>query len=473
MRASDLAGYDLLGLAVLLRTRQLSPVELTEACLERIQAVNPTINVFLTVTAELARREARTAEARIMRGDYLGPLHGIPYAAKDLLCTKGIRTSCASRILADFVPDFDATVVERLRAAGAILVGKTHLHEFAFGLTNLNPHYGPARNPWDPARITGGSSGGSAAAVAASCVPLALGSDTGGSIRIPAALCGVTGLKPTYGRVSKHGVFPLAWSLDHVGPLAKTAADAAAALAVLAGADPRDPACLAEPVPDYLAALEGDLAGMTIGVPEGLFYEVADPVVLALVRASAETFARLGAEVRPVAIPELETMTKACLVILSAEAASALGPFHRGHPRELGADVKARLDGAATHLASHYVDATRHRRRAQEHFAAAFREVDLLLTPTTSVPATILSETAVNLEGAEVPVGLALTRCTRIYNLLGLPAASLPCGLTPRGLPVGLQLAGPPLAEAVVLKAAHLYQRDGFRISAWPEPAGA
>ncbi len=249
MRASDLAGYDLLGLAVLLRTRQLSPVELTEACLERIQAVNPTINVFLTVTAELARREARTAEARIMRGDYLGPLHGIPYAAKDLLCTKGIRTSCASRILADFVPDFDATVVERLRAAGAILVGKTHLHEFAFGLTNLNPHYGPARNPWDPARITGGSSGGSAAAVAASCVPLALGSDTGGSIRIPAALCGVTGLKPTYGRVSKHGVFPLAWSLDHVGPLAKTAADAAAALAVLAGADPRDPACLAERSP--------------------------------------------------------------------------------------------------------------------------------------------------------------------------------------------------------------------------------
>ncbi|MGD9123831.1 MAG: amidase [Desulfarculaceae bacterium] len=468
MSALDLSRHDLLSLAALIGKKEISPVELVQACLERIHSLNPRINAFLTLCEDSALEQAKQAQAEILKGAYRGPLHGIPYAAKDLICTKGIRTTCASQILADHVPDFDATVVEKLRKAGAVLIGKSHLHEFAFGLTNHNPHYGPARNPWDPDRITGGSSGGSAAAVASGCVPLGLGTDTGGSIRIPGSLCGLTGLKPSYGRVSKYGVFPLAWSLDHLGPLTRTAADAVAVLGVLAGHDPKDPSSIEEPVGDYPAALQGGLSGLVMGVPDTMYFEQIDPEVKSLVEAAAGRFRDLGAQVRPIHIPDLDKAATATLLILSSEAASSLGKYHREQGEKLGADVRSRLDAGATHLATHYLDAMRYRRRVQDHFSRAFKEVDLLLTPGVSIPATKIEDGTVNLDGVDIPVGIALTRCTRIYNLLGLPSAVTPCGLNSQGLPVALQLAGRPFAEATVLRAVHAYQQEGFSIKDWP-----
>jgi aspartyl-tRNA(Asn)/glutamyl-tRNA(Gln) amidotransferase subunit A len=469
MNAIDLTRSDIVGLSKLIRKKEISPVELIKTCLDRIQATNPQTNAFLTILEEEALEAAQRAEEEIMRGDYSGPLHGIPFAAKDLYCTAGIKTSCASKILEDYVPDYNATVITRLLNAGAILIGKAHMHEFAFGTTNLNAHYGHARNPWDHSRITGGSSGGSGAAVASSCVPLALGSDTGGSIRIPAALCGTVGLKPTFGRVSKYGLFPVAWSLDHAGPLTKTAADAAIALNAMAGYDAKDPSAIDEPVPDYYAALAGDIQGIRIGVPDTHYFEKIAPEVKAAVEKSFSGFESSGAEVRPVHIPELEEASAATLLILSSEAASAWEKYHKTRPEEIGEDVRARLDTGALHLATHYINAQRFRRRMQKRFAQLFEEVDLLLTPGVSITAPRIEDATVYIDGEEIPVNAALTRCTRIYNLMGLPSVGVPCGLSGAGLPIGLQIAGKPFDEGTVLRVAHVYQTEIFAIAAWPQ----
>ena len=470
MTGLDIRQMDLLSLADGLRKKEISPVELAKACLDRIEALNEKTNAFITITRELALEQAARAEQEILKGEYKGPLHGMPYAAKDLFETKGVRTTCGSTILYENFPQKDAAVVEKLARAGAVLVGKTNMHEFAFGLTNHNTHYGHAKNPWDTERVTGGSSGGSGAAVASGCVPMALGTDTGGSIRIPSSLCGLTGLKPTYGRVSKYGVYPLSWTLDHVGPLTRTAADAAATLNVLAGYDERDPGSADHPVTDYVKALETDLQGMVIGWVDSLFFEMMDPEVKALVEAAKERFQELGAKVVPVSVPDLDKAAQATLLILSSEAASALSGHHRNHPDKLGADVKSRLDAGALHLATHYVDAMRWRRKTQEGFARAFTEVDLLLTPGSSITAPLIKDAAVNLEGVDVPVGVALTRCTRIFNLMGLPSLVLPCGFDQKGLPAALQLTGRPFDEAGVLAAGHAYQKSCFKMENWPEP---
>ena len=455
-------------LSELIAKREISPVEVINAFLERIEAVQKKINIFITVLEREARRAAQQAEDEIVKGHYRGPLHGIPLAAKDLFFTAGVKTTCGTRILADFVPEENATVISRLIEAGAILVGKTNMHEFAFGTTNLNNHYGHARNPWNSDHITGGSSGGSAAAIAGSCALLTLGTDTGGSIRIPSALCGTVGLKPTFGRVSKYGVYPLCWSLDHPGPMTRTVADAAIALSFMAGYDPKDPCSKDVPVRGYYSCLTGDIKGVRVGVPDTFYFDQIEPEVKAGVKKAIDGLKDLGAEVRPVRIPDLDEASTAALLILSSEAASCLEKFHRTRPSDIGEDVRARLDLGALHLATHYVKAQRVRRIVQENFSRVLTEVDVLVTPGVSITAPRLEESIVRLDDDDVPVGVALTRCTRIYNLVGLPSVSVPVGLSQAGLPIGIQIAGRPFDEELVLRVAEAYERHIYQPSQWP-----
>jgi len=452
----------------LIRKKEISPVEVIDVFLQRIGAVQKRINAFITVLDREAREAAKRAEEEIAKGYYRGPLHGIPFAAKDLFFTAGVKTTCGSRILGDFVPEENGTVISRLIEAGAILVGKTNMHEFAFGTTNLNNHYGHARNPWNSEHMTGGSSGGSAAALAGSCVLLTLGTDTGGSIRIPSALCGTVGLKPTYGRVSKYGVYPLCWSLDHPGPMTRTVADAAIALRFMAAYDPKDPCSKEMPVTDYYSGLTGDIKGVRIGVPDTFYFEQIEPEVGAGARKAIDGLKDLGAEVRPVTIPDLDDAAAATLLILSSEAASCLEKFHRTRPNDIGDDVRARLDLGALQLATHYVKAQRVRRIAQENFSRVLKEVDVLVTPGVSITAPRLEKSTVRLDDDDVPIGVALTRCTRIYNLVGLPSVSVPVGLSLAGLPIGIQIAGRPFDEELVLRVADAYERHIYQPSEWP-----
>jgi aspartyl-tRNA(Asn)/glutamyl-tRNA(Gln) amidotransferase subunit A len=452
----------------LIGKKEISPVEVIDAFLERIEAVQKKINAFITVSEKEARKAAKQAEEEIMKGRYRGPLHGIPMAPKDLFFTAGIKTTCGTRILADFVPEENGTVISRLIQAGIILIGKTNMHEFAFGTTNLNNHYGHARNPWNPEHMTGGSSGGSGAALAGSCALLTLGTDTGGSIRIPSALCGTVGVKPTYGRVSKYGVYPLCWSLDHPGPMTRTVADAAIALGVMAGYDPKDPCSKEVPVGDYFSGLTGEIKGVRIGVPDTFYFEQIEPEVEAGAKKAIDGLKDLGAEVRPVRIPDLDEAAAATLLILSSEAASCLEKFHRTQPDDIGDDVRIRLDLGAMHLATHYVKAQRVRRIAQENFSRVLKEVDVLVTPGVSIAAPRLEESTVRLDGNELPVGVALTRCTRVYNLVGLPSVSVPVGLSQAGLPIGIQIAGRPFEEELVLRVADAFERRVYQPTDWP-----
>jgi aspartyl-tRNA(Asn)/glutamyl-tRNA(Gln) amidotransferase subunit A len=459
MNPVDPARWTISTLAKAIARKELSPVEVVRAFLERIEAHDRQINAFITLLPEQALKSARKAEKEILAGRYLGPLHGIPFAAKDLFFVKGVRNTCGSKILADFVPKYDAAVIERLSSAGAILLGKLNMHEFANGPTSVNPHYGPVRNPWDPRRITGGSSGGSTAALAASFALLTVGSDTGGSIRIPSALCGCTGLKPTYGRISRYGAYPLSWSLDHPGPMAKTAADVALAMNVLAGRDHRDPATSSAPVPDYVRALRGGLERIRVGVPTGYFFEDLDPEVRASVKRAIADLEQLGADVQRISIPHLPEASTATSVIIFAEMAAALEKWNVTRAADLGDDVRARLIQGAAIPASLYLKAQRFRRMIQEDFAAAFRKVDVLVTPQLPITAPLIGQATVSFGKTVEPVPAALTRLTRTYNLVGIPGLSVCCGFSASGMPIGLQIASRPFAEDVVLKVAHVYER--------------
>ncbi len=451
----DLAYLSIEALGERLRRRELSPVEITRLYLDRIAALDPTLHAFITVTGAQALADAATAEREIAADQYRGPLHGVPLAIKDLFYTAGVRTTAGSRILADFVPTEDATVVARLRAAGALSVGKTNMEEFAYGATSLNPHYGECRNPWDPERIAGGSSGGSAAAVAAALCAGALGSDSGGSIRQPAALCGLVGLKPTYGRVSKHGVVPLSWSQDHVGPMTRTVRDAALLLQALAGHDPRDPASSAAPVPAYLDGIEAGVAGLRLGLPRDFFFERVDPATEAAVRGAAATLAGLGGRLDDVPLPQAAAAFAAGAAILFAEATSYHERWLRTRPGDYDPAVRARLEVGSALLATDYLKAQRARRLLVEQTVRLFDGVDVLLTPTAAVPAPRRDEHLIRWpDGTEEDVRGATLRFTRVFNLLGFPAVSVPCGMTTSGLPLGLQIVGRPFAEATVLRVA-------------------
>ena len=441
-----------------LRCRALSPVELTRAYLERIQRQDGDLLAYITVLPAQAMATARAAEQEIAQGHYRGPLHGIPIALKDLVMTRGIRTTCGSRILGAWVPEADATVARRLSEAGAILLGKLNMHEFAYGPTGVNPHYGTPRNPWDRTRMPGGSSSGSGVAVAADLCAGALGTDTGGSVRIPAALCGIVGLKPTYGRVSRAGVIPLAWSLDHVGPMTRTVADAALLLQVLAGHDPADPSTAAVPVPEYRRALEGEIRGLRLGLPKDLFFERLDPEVRAAVLAAARSLEGLGASVEEVPLPRIAHAGPASFAIIAAEATAYHEPYLKIRAAEYGADVRARLTTGQFVLATQYLKAQRARQVIRAEVDATLRQVHALLFPTTPIPAPPLEARGVTVDGLTEDVRGWLIRCTRPINVTGHPALSVPCGFTSGGLPIGLQLVGRYFDEATLLRIGHAFE---------------
>jgi len=443
----------LLEAAAALRRRETSSVELTEGALDRIARLNPVTNAILTVMAESARAQALQADAELARGQGRGPLHGIPVALKDLFYTKGVRTTGGSKLFAQFVPDHDAAVVESLAGGGAVLVGKAGMHELAYGITSSNPHFGAIRNPWDRDRIPGGSSGGSAASVAAGMVFMAMGSDTGGSIRIPASFCGVVGLKPTFGRVSRYGAMPLGFSLDHMGPLTRSVRDAAAVLNIIAGYDRRDDTSSRRPVENYVPEAEPSLRGLRIGLPENFYFERLDPDVDQAVRGAFHTAESRGAQVVPLRVPDIAAINTVGRMILLAEASALMEP-HLAQRDQFGADVLALLDQGRLLPATDYVNAQRLRRAMQREFAALWPRVDCLFTPTTPITAPRIGETSTTIGGETEDVRLASTRLVRAINVLGLPAVSIPCGSDRRGLPIGLQIVGKPFAEALILRVA-------------------
>ena len=459
-----------------LRRGDYSATELTAAYLARIGARNGHLNAFVTVSGEAARQAAAVADAALASGD-AGPLAGIPIAHKDIFCTDGVRTSCASRMLDNFIAPYDATVVQRLAAAGAVMLGKTNMDEFAMGSSNETSFYGPVRNPWDTDRVPGGSSGGSAAAVAAGLCSAATGTDTGGSIRQPAALTGICGLKPTYGRVSRYGMIAFASSLDQAGPMARSAQDMALLLQAMAGFDARDSTSIDRPVPDYAAALDAPLTGLRIGLPAEYFGVGLDAAVGDAVHAALAELQRLGAQLVQITLPHTALSVPAYYVVAPAEASSNLARYDgvrygyrakdpvdltdlykRSRSEGFGAEVRRRiLIGtyvlSAGYFDAYYLQAQRVRRLIREDFLTAFGQVDVIAAPTTPQPAFRLGEKQND------PVAMYLSDIYTIAaNLAGLPALSIPCGLV-QGLPVGLQLIGRDFDEARLLNVAHRYQR--------------
>jgi len=460
--AADLVFMPASEQAAFIRARKLSPVELTDAYLARIEALNPKLNAFITVTADRARADARAAEQAITKGQYRGPLHGIPYAPKDILATRGIRTTNGSKVTADWVPEFESTITERLAAAGAVLVGKLNLLEFAMG-SGVVSGFGPARNPWDPARTPSGSSSGSGAALAAHMVPLSIGTDTGGSIRGPASFCGIVGLKQTYGRVSRYGVTTLAWTLDHAGPMTRTVADAAAMLQVIAGADPRDLTCTADPVPQYAERLTRDLRGVRVGVPRRHFTEDAHPEVERAYHAALSTMKDLGASLVDVDVPHAVYATSAGWVVAMAEAAQ----FHEKRLREtpdlFDPIVRERLDAARFYPATDYIKALRIRSVLMDEMAAVLKSADVMVVPANGSLPGVLE--APEVAATDVKPGSKPTPYrggnTFLGNMTGLPALVLPCGFSvgPPRLPIGLQIYGRAFDEATVLRVGHAYEQ--------------
>lgn len=433
---------DLQGLAAALRARKVSSRELVAQSLREIERLDSKLNAFLTVTREAALAEAAVRDEELARGIDRGPLHGIPIAHKDLMRTKGVRTTAGSKIFADYIPRRDAAIVTKLREAGAVSLGKTGLHELAYGITSNNPHFGAIHNPWDLTRIPGGSSGGSAAAVAAGILPFATGSDTGGSIRVPASFCGVVGLKPTFGRVDVRGVLPLGFSQDHVGPLTRTVRDAAIAFQAMVD----DPS-------DYVPPADSDLTGIRIGFPQNFFMERADSEVEASVRTAFDTAAGVGGRLVEVKVPDMEALRAAAVTCLLVEAAAALRPF-LDRRADFGPDVLPMLDQGKAIPAIDYIEAQRTRRRIGRQFARLFEQVDCIFTPATPMTAPKIGQTTLEIQGANEEVRAAATRFTRGMNALGLPAISIPCGFSRSGLPIGLQIIAAARQEDLLLHAA-------------------
>jgi len=492
-----MAGEDLLyqsacALARRLAAGEVSSRELTLAYLSRIEALDESIGSFLHVDGDRALRRAEEIDAARARGDALGPLAGVPLALKDILVTEDLVTTAASQILAGWIPPYDGTAVAKLRAAGAVLLGKLNMDEFAMGSSTENSAFAPCRNPWDLDRVPGGSSGGSAAAVAAGLCAAALGTDTGGSIRQPASMCGVVGIKPTYGRVSRYGVIAFASSLDQVGPLARSAEDAALLLEVISGFDPHDSTSIDAPVPRYRDALAGGIAGLKVGLPYEYFVEGTDPVVIEAVEAAVDTLKQLGAETVRISLPHTEYALPTYYLLAPAEASSNLARYdgirygnRRGEPGSslldvyrksrgsgFGAEVKRRIMLGTFALRSGYYDAyylkaQKVRTLIARDFDTAFDKVDVVLSPTSPTLPFRFGEKA-------HPLDMYLADVfTLSCNLAGLPGISVPCGFSPNGLPIGFQLIGRPLDEATLLTAAHTYERETGIADRHPPDLGA
>jgi aspartyl-tRNA(Asn)/glutamyl-tRNA(Gln) amidotransferase subunit A len=450
---SELAYLSVRKASALIRTKKISPVELTRGCLARIDRFNPVLNAFVTVTAESALAQARHAETEVQKNRWRGPLHGIPMALKDLIDTAGVRTTAACGVFKDRIPAEDATVVRRLKDAGAVLLGKLNMHECAYGGTSVTSFYGSVKNPWDVERISGGSSGGSAAAVAAGLCYAALGSDTGGSIRAPASLCGIVGLKPTYGRVSNRGVLPLSWSLDHVGPMTRSVTDAALVMHTIAGYDHDEPTSQDHPLEGFLRVPWESDTRLRIGVPRDYFFASLDPEVEAAVTAALRVLETLGGEIQEVPLEVSRDRT-----VIRAEAYA----YHADHIAKtpelyqpetlgklrLGADIESRA----------YIKARRELDRLRRVTQEVFLAVDVLVTPTTPAPAPRFADWPAKLDDILAAEGVLL-RNTRPFNMYGIPTLSVPCGMTAAGMPIGLQISGPRWAEARLIGVAAAFER--------------
>jgi aspartyl-tRNA(Asn)/glutamyl-tRNA(Gln) amidotransferase subunit A len=447
-------------LARKIRAREVSPVEATEACLARIETLGPRLRAFIHVDADGALRTARIREAEVKAGRARGPLHGVPLAHKDLFVWGGRAASCGTAVPEYFRAEHDATAVARLEAAGAITLGRLNLAELALGPFGDNAHHGDVETPWRAGHCAGGSSSGSGAAVAAGLAYGALGTDTGGSIRLPAACCGIVGLKPTYGRVSRAGAMPLSWSLDHVGPLARTVRDAGILLGVIAGADPRDATASGRPVPDYVAALDRPITGLRVGVPDRYYGEDLDAAVGSAFQQAIAGFRGLGAEVSECPVPDPTILNDLANLIARSESAAVHTRIVRESPHVLQPAVRSRLE-IGFHVTAHdYLQATRLRARATRTFVdEVFRRIDVLVVPTIPEPAPTLALVKGGQPDDVVRRMGRFSRLTRPWNALGLPALSVPCGFSADGRPVGLSLIGRPFDEATVLRAGHAYEQ--------------
>lgn len=451
----ELTSFSLLQAAELIRQRKVSPVELTQACLKRIEQLNPELNAFITVTADQSLDRARRAEAEITQGKWKGPLHGIPIALKDNVDTAGILTTAASHVFRDRVPSRDAEVASRLKSAGAVILGKLNLHEFAYGGSGIVSAFGPVRNPHNPEHITGGSSSGSAAAVASGMCFAAIGTDTSGSIRLPAAYCGIVGLKPTYGRVSCSGIVPLSWSLDHAGPLTRTVADAAVVLQAIAGYDPHDLYSQNVPVFNYSAALKGEIADLRIGIPREMFFQDIDPDTAACVERAIAFLSKEVAGIRE--IPPLPDTDR---TVFSAEAWAYHAEHVAKNPDLYQPETLRRIRTGAEIGASAYIQKRQELEVVRRNAASLFTDIDLIVTPTSPIPPPTIAELQ-NDPGKLRPAELLMLRNTRPFNILGLPTISIPCGFTSNGLPIGLQISGPPWREDLVLRLAKVLEERG------------
>jgi aspartyl-tRNA(Asn)/glutamyl-tRNA(Gln) amidotransferase subunit A len=439
---------------------EVSPLELVESCLTEIERINQKINAFVTVDNREVIKAAKIATKEIKSGNYRGPLHGIPIGVKDIIDTKGIRTTNGSAIFEKHIPQVDATVINRLKKAGAIIIGKTNTHEFAFGVTTNNPHYGSTKNPWNVKLIPGGSSGGSAAATAANLCYGALGSDTGGSIRIPAAFCGTVGLKPTYGRVSLYGVFPLATTFDHVGPITKTVEDAAILLNDIAGFDERDPNTLRDTSQDYASNLqENSVEGTKVGITQETHSSSLDPEIRNSFNEAVATLEKLGVEINEVKIISNEEIRKAAILILSSEAALEHRNLLEEHGEKYGPDVLERLRTGQEFSLEQYINALRGRQKIIREMELLFDEIDFLITPSVQIKAPRIGEKTVLLDKTEINIINGCTRFTRLANITGYPAIVIPSGYSSDSLPLSIQLMAKKTGDKDLIQIAHAYEK--------------
>lgn len=458
--AKELLSKTATQVARLIETKEVSPVEVTRALLDHAHELNDTVNAYISFRDDAALQEAQKAEDEIAAGQYKGPLHGIPMAIKDNIYIGGEVTTMASKIHRDFVSKDDSSVVKKLKEAGAVLTGKLNMHEYAWGIDNNSPHFGPVHNPWNLDKVPGGSSGGSGAAVASNTTFTTLGTDTAGSIRIPSAACGLVGLKPTHGRVAKYGCYPLAWSLDHIGPMSKSVEDAAATLQAIAGFDPRDPTAVDVPVDDYRAALGGDPKGLVIGVEEDYFFrDVHDPIEK-LVRKQIDELVGRGAVLKTVTIPSLAYSEWAELATSLSEASAIHHSDLLERPDDFGADIRFLFELGELFSSIDYLQAQQVRRQLKQDFTAALDEVDVLIAPTLPVLPPDIGSAVANLNGQEVDLIDNFIRFTGPGNLTGLPALTVPVGVE-EGLPVGLQIMGKAFDESTVLRVgAHIEETN-------------
>jgi aspartyl-tRNA(Asn)/glutamyl-tRNA(Gln) amidotransferase subunit A len=453
----------------------LSPSELVEACLDRIKKFNPSLNAFITILEENARQDAKVAERQIKEGHYIGPLHGIPFSIKDVIYAQGVRCTAGSKIMSDYISKINATSVEKMKKAGAILIGTNNTHEFACGITNINPHYGSSKNPWNRSKMSGGSSGGSAVSVGAGMTPVSLATDTSGSIRVPSSLCGVVGLKPTYGRVSKHGIVDLAPSLDHIGSVTRSAWDAAAVLQTIAGHDPFDPTTEAEDVPNYVQivekhSIEANKKNLSVGIPKEYFFDYLQPEVQRVFFDFVDTIRSMDISVADVHLTGFDKIYESWRPLRLGESAEIHMKWLQTRPEDYGEDVRKMLMQGTEVSAVDYIRSHRYRKYLRSEFIKLLQNVDVLIMPTTPLTAPGFDEPTVVIGDKTFPVYQALSRNTIAFNGTGLPAINVPAGFSKNNMPVGIQMVGSPFNEGKILSLAYAYEERNDNITKFIPP---